>query len=805
MIRQNLPNMAKNPILVLPLKIIDFFIGILTWFIRLVSFIGDVTIWTIKYFIRLIFALFKKVHLDLVKTSPVKVTRRVLKHPIIYNERSFKVGLITIFSGLLVVWFTTKDLPSPKQLENQHLAQTTKIYDRNDKLLYNVYEDENRTVVPLSEMPDHLKKASIAIEDKDFYKHKGFDVYGILRAFTKTVFQQQVQGGSTITQQLVKGAFLTPERTVDRKVKELYLAFRVEMAFPKDRILEMYLNEVPYGGTAFGVAAAAEQYFGKDVRDLTLAESALLAGLPQAPSYFSPFGDPQRSKSRQRAVLFRMLEDGYISQDEAEAALEKKLEFKSSAIDIKAPHFVMYVREYLAQKYGETYAAQGGLKVTTTLDLDLQEKAQQIVTDNINELGRYNVGNGAAIVTKPRTGEILAMVGSRDFFDTEHDGNVNVTIALRQPGSSIKPINYATALEHKLITPATIIMDIPTQFSGGPAPYKPVNYDGRFHGPVSVRSALASSYNIPAVKVLALNGLPAMLEQSAKMGITSFDQPDRYGLSLTLGGGEVKMIDMAVAFGVFANSGERVDLNPILKIEDSQGRVIEEFSSEKAEKVLSPQASFLISSILSDNSARAAAFGTGSQLVVRGKTVAVKTGTTDDKRDNWTIGYTPSYLVATWVGNNNNQPMNPAITSGVTGATPIWNKIMTLVLSDKVNESFKTPSGINAVEVCGTTGGPKKDGCANRVEYFIAGTEPKTDTFVKAKVWIDVTNGQVVEPNSPNAVEREEIIVDDQFSKRQYCVSCAELYAQPSPSPSPAPITDSSGGQNNTQVVNISI
>lgn len=797
--------MAKSVVFKLPLKIFGFIIGILTWFIRLVSFIGDVTIWTLKYFLRVVFALFKKANLDLARTRPIKASRRVLNNPIISNERSFKVGLGTIFVGLVVAWYFTKDLPSPKLLESQPLAQTTKIYDRGGKLLYNVYEDENRTVIPLSEMPDQLKHAAIAIEDKDFYKHKGFDVYGILRAFTKTVFSQQVQGGSTITQQLVKSVFLTPERTIDRKIKELYLAFRVEMAFPKDRILEMYLNQVPFGGTAFGVSAAAEQYFGKNVKDLTLAESALLAGLPQAPSYFSPFGETQRSKNRQKSVLMRMVEDGYITQNESEAALAQKLEFKSSAIDIKAPHFVMYVREYLASKYGETYAAQGGLKVTTTIDLDLQEKAQQTVTDSINELGRYNVGNGAALVTKPRTGEILAMVGSRDFFDVDHDGNVNVTVASRQPGSSIKPLNYATALEQKLITPATIILDVPTQFSGGPKPYKPVNYDGRFHGPVSVRNALANSYNIPAVKVLALNEVPAMIEQSAKMGITTFTEPDRYGLSLTLGGGEVKMVDMAVAFGVFANSGERVNLNPILKIEDSNGEIIEEFKEEKAEKVLSSQTSFLISSILSDNTARSAAFGTGSKLVVRGKTVAVKTGTTDDKRDNWTIGYTPSYLVATWVGNNNNKPMNPAITSGVTGATPIWNEIMTFVLADKVNESFKVPSGVNGVEICNTTGGPKKDGCENHVEYFIAGTEPKADTFVRAKVWIDVTTGMVVEPNAPNAVEREELIMEDQYSKRQYCVSCAEVYAQPSPSPSPVPVTNSTGGQNNTQAVNISL
>lgn len=797
-----------NPFIKAPLKILDFFVGILTWFIRLVAFIGDVTIWIFRQLLRTIFGIFKKAHLDLVKTGPFKLIHRIVNHPIIYGELSFKVGLITIFSGLVLVWFFTKDLPSPKQLTSRSLSQTTKIYDRNDVLLFNVYTDENRTVVPLSEIPSNLKNATIAIEDKDFYKHKGFDIYGIIRALASNVLHREVQGGSTITQQLVKSVFLTPERTVDRKIKELYLAFRVEMAFGKDKILEMYLNQVPYGGTAFGVEAAAEQYFGKNVKDLTLSEAALLAGLPQAPSYYSPFGqDQSRAKARQKQVLSRMVADGYITRDEAEKADAEPLNYKSSITNIRAPHFVMYVKEYLAQKYGEEYATQAGLKVKTTLDVDLQEKAQKIVTDNIDKLKPYNVGNGAALVTKPGTGEILAMVGSRDFFDIAHDGNVNVTTALRQPGSSIKPINYATALEHKLITPATIIMDIPTVFGGVPA-YKPVNYDGRFHGPVPVRYALANSYNIPAVKVLALNGVSEMIKQATAMGITSFTDESRYGLSLTLGGGEVKMTDMATAFGVFANTGVKEDLNPILKIEDANGKVIEEAKPKLEKRVLSPQTSFLISSILSDNGARTAAFGPASQLVVRGKTVAVKTGTTDDKRDNWTIGYTPTYLVATWVGNNDNKPMNPAITSGVTGAAPIWNEIITELLRDKVNETFKVPSGVNAISICSTTGGQKSEGCNNRVEYFLAGTEPSKDTFIKTKVWIDKSTGQVVPAGSPNAEEQEQIIVNDAFSKRDYCATCAQVLPSPNPSPTPitqppnVTVTQNGNSQNNNQFFN---
>lgn len=763
-------------------------IGFLTWFIRLVTFFGDITIWVSRGLLRSLYHLSKSLNLDLQKRWP-KITSRVerfVHHPMIERDRSFKVGLATIGIVILAIWFFTKDLPSPKQLENRQVPQTTKIYDRNGKLLFNIYTDQNRTIVPLSEIPQSLKLATIAIEDKDFYKHRGFDVYGIARATRKTVFEGSLQGGSTITQQLVKSAFLSPERTISRKIKELYLAFRVEMAFSKDQILAMYLNQVPYGGTAWGVAAASEQYFGKDVKDLTLAESALLAGLPAAPSYYSPFGqNPQRAKDRQKQVLRRMVEEGSIKKEEADAAASEQLNFKQAVVDIKAPHFVMYVREYLAQRYGETVAAQGGLKVTTTLDLDLQEESQKIVAENIEKLKGLRVSNGAALVTKPKTGEILAMVGSRDFFDTSIDGNVNVTIAARQPGSAIKPINYATAFEKRLITPATVIIDAPVTFSGGPRPYRPVNYDGRFHGPVQARFALGNSYNVPAVKVLALVGVGEMIRKAREMGITTFEDESRYGLSLTLGGGEVKMTEMATAFGAFANEGIRVDPVPVLKVVDSRGKVLEEFKQKAGKRVLPSEIAFLISSILSDNSARTAAFGPNSLLNIKGKTVAVKTGTTDDKRDNWTIGYTPSFLVATWVGNNDNTPMHPSLASGITGAAPIWNGIMSEVLKDKINEAFKVPSGVKSVEICSVTGGLKNEGCNNRFEYFLAGTEPTKDTFKKVKVWVDRETGKIVPAGTPNAEEKEEVVIADPFLKEDFCVSCPR--PEPSPSPSPAP------------------
>src|SRR3990167_12345 len=367
--------------------IFNFMLGFIIWFVRLVTFIGDVAIWILKRFAKTIVSMFGKIHFDILAFWPVVLLRKIIAKPVISQDRSFKVGLLTIFLIIFATWFVTRDLPSPRQLDSRQIPQTTKIYDRNGKLLYNIYTDQNRTLVPLSEIPDNLEKATIAIEDKDFYKHKGFDIYGITRAFRKTVFEGNIQGGSTITQQLVKSAFLTPERTIVRKLKELYLAFRVEMAFGKDTILEMYLNQVPFGGTAWGVAAAAEQYFGKNVTDLTLAESAMLAGLPAAPTYYSPFGqDAQRAKDRQKQVLRRMAEDGYIEKEQADEAVSEKLTYRTNTIDIKAPHFVMYVREYLAQKYGENVVDKAGLKVTTTLDLDIQEKAQTIVRENVEEL-----------------------------------------------------------------------------------------------------------------------------------------------------------------------------------------------------------------------------------------------------------------------------------------------------------------------------------------------------------------------------------------------------------------------------------
>lgn len=531
--------------------------------------------------------------------------------------------------------------------------------------------------------PPYVKQATISIEDKDFYKHYGLSITGIIRAAYNTVFRRSLEGGSTLTQQLVKNAFLTPDRTIKRKARELVLTFLVEGFYSKDQIIESYLNQVPYGSTAYGIEAASELYFNKEAKDLTLAQASLLAGLTQRPTAYSPFGaHPELAKERQKSVLRRMTEDKYITEEEAKKAEEEDLHLA----EVKAPqaaHFALWIKDQLVEKYGEVMVEQGGLRVETTLDLDLQEFAQQAVATEVGKLKKQKVNNGATIVTKPDTGEILAMVGSKDYFATDEDGKVNIILAERQPGSSIKPFNYALAIKDKKITTETILADVPTCFTvpGQPA-YCPVNYDGKFHGGVATRFALGNSFNIPAVRVLALNGIGNFIDFANELGITSFKEESQYGLSLTLGGGEVRPIDMAVAYGVFANEGIKKPLTAITKVSDWQGKLLEEhkIESKDGDRILTSDVTYLISHMLFDNNAREEAFGTRSFLVVSGHPeVSVKTGTTNDRRDNWTIGYTPQVVVVTWVGNNDNSPMSGAV-SGVSGASPIWNRVIKYAL-----------------------------------------------------------------------------------------------------------------------------
>lgn len=693
-----------------------------------------------------------------------------------------------VLISFFLYWYIFKDFPSPARLGSSEFAQTTKIYDRHGNLLFDIYVDKDRTVVPITKIPLHVQQSTIAIEDKDFYKHKGINpIGGMLRALREIIFRQKLQGGSTITQQLVKTALLTPERTVQRKIKEIILAFLVELRYPKEKILELYLNYLPYGGTAWGIEAAAERYFGKQVGDLTLSEAAFLAGLPAAPTLYSPYGaHPELAKGRQQAVLARMAEDGYISQAESDQAAEQELDFLPPTTNIRAPHFVMYVKQKLVEKYGESLVEQGGLRVTTTLDLPLQEFAEGIVASEVGKLSKLNVTNGATLITRAPTGEILAMVGSTDYFASE-SGSFNVTTAMRQPGSAIKPVNYAIGLENKIVTPATVFNDQPTCFVGGPQTYCPRNYDGRFHGPVQLRFALGNSYNIPAVKMLKLNSVQTMVASSSAFGITTLTDPSHYGLSLTLGGGEIPMTEMATAFGVFANSGVRKDLMSILKVEDTNGKILEEYQDPNLEnetpssllidgpRVVSAETAFLISHILLDQNSRSAAFGSSFLQIAGHPAVSVKTGTTNDLRDNWTIGFTHLGVVVTaWVGNNDNSSMNQTLVSGVTGAAPIWNKIMGRVLKNTKETWPKQPEGIVGLQVCPISGLLPQDdnSCGPRFEYFIKGTQPREKENLKQSVAIDTTTNKIAKADqTENVATQERQMVRDAFGL--YCIDCA--------------------------------
>lgn len=692
------------------------------------------------------------------------------------HKNKIIIAVVTVFLLLLVLLITlATSLPSPKKLSSFPYPASTLIFDRNGKLLYEIYGEKNRIPVKLDQIPDYLIKATIAIEDQNFYKHHGFDIKGITRATFNTIFKHKLQGGSTITQQLVKNALLTPERTLKRKIKEAILTALTEIIYSKDQILEMYFNQTPYGGTAWGVQAAAKTYFSKDVKDLSLAEAALLAGLPAAPTRFSPFIHPDKAKKRQELVLKRMKELGFITEEEYQRAKEEKLKFAPVGNRIKAPHFVFYVKEQLVRKYGQAMVEQGGLRIKTTLDLELQEMAQQTVASEIAKLKKYHVTNGAALVTNPKTGEILAMVGSKDYFAEDIDGKFNVTTAYRQPGSAIKPINYAVGLLTKRVTPATVFNDIPTCFLvPGQKAYCPKNYDGLYHGPVQLRFALGNSFNIPAVKMLALNGLESFIATASAMGIKSFKEPSKYGLSLTLGGGEVRMIEMATAFGVFANGGIRKDLVSILEVKDRWGRILERNSQTPGKRVLPPEVTYLITHILLDNNARSAAFGPRSWLVVKGHPeVAVKTGTTNDKRDNWTIGYTQDVVVVVWVGNNDNSPMS-AVASGVTGASPIWNKIISFYLKDKNPKWPIKPKNIIGKTICNETGLlPPPEGCSSRFEYFIAGTEPAQVQKLKKVILIDKDTQQPVQPGEKkeNVEWQEHQVVVDPLGTI-FCLDC---------------------------------
>jgi len=606
-------------------------------------------------------------------------------------------------------WF--RELPNPSLLVIDASRRSTRILDRNRELLYEIYVDRNFDPVRISQIPDFIINATIAAEDENFYTHPGIDVRAIIRAARETVLGHNLQGGSTITQQLIKNVLLTPERTISRKIKEIALALMVENKYSKDQILEMYLNNTPYGGTAWGVQTAAQKYFGKNVWELDLARASLLAGLPSSPSAYSPISNLELAKARQKYVLDKMVQLKYITPEQSDQAYAEDLNIIDESQYIRAPHFVDYVRGELIKRYGRRMVELGGLEVITTLDLSLHEQVQSIVTDEVLKNGKgLNFSNGAAVVLDPKNSEILAYVGSIDYFQLGW-GAYDVLTADRQPGSSIKPVTYSLALSDKYTLASTIKDEAITYPQIGGRPYTPVNYDGQYHGNVTLRQALANSYNIPAVKLAASLGPDNVVSLGHQMGLNNWLIGDDYGLSVTLGGKEVRALDLANVYATLARKGVYKEVTPLISVKDSRGyEIYNKYTEER--RAISEEVSYLIWNVLSDNGARTPAFGPNSYLVVPGYNVAVKTGTTDAKKDNWTLGYTPSYVVGVWVGNNDAKPMNYYLASGLTGAAPIWNKIFQTVLKGKSKETYDVPSGVFV----------KYDDKCKRTEYFVKGS-----------------------------------------------------------------------------------
>ena len=627
-------------------------------------------------------------------------------------------GVILIFIvGFSIFTFyelsrLAKSLPDPQQSVNWQMMQSTKIYDRTGQvLLYEINDQGKRTVIPFDQIPDNLKHATVAIEDQDFYNHSAIDWKSVARSVIKDILSVDfAQGGSTITQQLAKNAFLSNEKTIDRKLKEAILAYWIEKYYDKDQVLNLYLNQIPYGAGAYGAEAASQTYFGKSAKDLTLLEAATLAALPQSPSYYSPWGSHLNELlQRKDLVLEQMYKLGYITEQQMVSNQKISPKFLQKNLgNIKAPHFVMMVKDYLINKYGEDAVNRGGLKVITSLDWNLQQLAEKTVSEGAQRNAQLYKGNNASLVAQdPKTGQILALVGSADYFDTANDGNFNVAAqGLRQPGSSIKPFIYVTAFE-KGYSPNSIVFDTPTEFSTNssctfininysstsPLCYHPQNFDHIFRGPVTLRNALAQSINVPAVKVLYLTGINDTLATAQNFGITTLTDPSQYGLSLVLGGGEVKLIDMVEAYSVFAQDGVRHDQSFILNVSDSTGNTLESYL-DKATQVIDPQYPRLINDILSDSEARAPLFQNSLNLTVfPDYDVAMKTGTTNDYKDAWTFGYTPDLVVGVWAGNNHRESMQKNAGS-ILAAVPIWSAFMKDALPNFPADTFPKPDPV---------------------------------------------------------------------------------------------------------------
>lgn len=603
----------------------------------------------------------------------------------------YLIGAGFLFVIGLFIYFS-KDLPSATSMNSRLVAESTKIYDRTgEHLLYDVHGEEKRTVIPFEQIPDNVKFATIALEDQDFYEHHGVVPSAILRSALKDVAKgAKAQGGSTITQQLVKQSLLTSEKTLTRKIKELILALEIEQKYAKDEILNMYLNQIPYGSSAYGVEAAAQTFFGKSAKELTLAEATLLASLPNAPTYFSPFGSHTDALlARQKTALNRMAEIGYITKGQAEEAIGIDIlaGITPKQNNIQAPHFVMYVKDYLVTKYGEQAVEKGGLKVYTTLDWNMQQIAEKVVSEGAEKNKSYNASNAALVAADPKTGQILTMVGSKNYFDKSIDGQVNVALANRQPGSSFKPYVYLTAFT-KGYLPETLLYDVPTNFSSDSGQdYKPQNYDGSFHGPLQMKNALAMSLNIPAVKTLYLAGVKDAINLAKGLGITGLNQPERYGLSLVLGGGEVKLIDHVNAYAALGAGGIHRDKTTILKIEDKDGAILEQYKQTDGLRVVEEKHVAMLDHVMSTNEYRAPVFGDNNPFKFTDRQVAAKTGTTNEFRDGWAMGYTPYLAVGVWAGNNDNTSMKVGA-DGIVVAAPIWRNFMNQVIGNYAKEEF---------------------------------------------------------------------------------------------------------------------
>ncbi|MEX0919423.1 MAG: transglycosylase domain-containing protein [Parcubacteria group bacterium] len=663
---------------------------------------------------------------------------------------------VLILAGISILWMASLRIPALESISERKVDQSTKIYDRTGEvLLYDMSRDTRRERVSIEDISPHAINATLAIEDKNFYSHNGFQLSSFIRALITNISTMSFsQGGSTITQQVVKNSILTNDKTPTRKLKELILALKLEKVLSKDEIISLYLNEIPYGGIIYGIEEATQSFYHKKASDVTVAESAYLAAMLKAPTFYSPYGqNKDRLEERKNVVLREMLANDFISEEEYEEALNEVVEFKPRTIgNIRAPHFVFFVIETLAEKYGEDVIQNGGFKIITTLDYSIQEEAEAIAIKYgaINK-ERFDGENNAIVAIDPKTGDILAMVGSRNYFDTEIDGNFNAALGLRQPGSTFKPFVYA-AMFNKGYTDKTILFDTSIQFSTNCAPnnfttddrcYAPVNYDDRYRGPMTIRDALAQSVNIPAVQGIYLAGLNNSLQFAQSLGIQSLTDASQYGLSLVLGGGSVSLLDMTSAYSVFANDGIRNSYNPVLWIEDLNGNIIDKHTPFPT-RVIPEQTTRLISSILSDNTARTPAYGANSTLYVPDRPVAVKTGTSNDYRDAWIIGYTPNIAIGAWVGNNDNSQMEKRVAGLI--VSPLWRELVDKVLPNLAYESFIPPH--------------EED--SSSLKPILSGDWQSGGEIHSILYWVDKDNPRGSIPNNPSR--------DSQFENWEYGV-----------------------------------